>query len=47
MKKIYIKPEIVSVSIEMKPVMFTVSGEGTMNARESLFNDEYWDEEEF
>jgi hypothetical protein len=47
MKKIYIKPEIVSVSIEAKPFMLTVSGEGTMNVRENLFEDDYWEEEEF
>ena len=46
MKKTYIEPKINIVSIKVKAIM-TVSGEGTMNARESIFEDDYWHEDEF
>ena len=46
MKKRYIKPQMNSVLIEVKPLM-VVSGRGTMNARKSRFNDDDWEEEDF
>ena len=46
MKKEYIKPQIVSVSLEVKSYLMVVSGEGIMNARESVLDENFLEEED-